>query len=433
MYKLYNPILVGGDVKPSIVSVSPIHMRYVEQPVYFSSKRINKRGGRLNKIPITSASEIYDFINKHFDLPFTKEELERKTMSLKKNIKSIDKKVVDDLKNKYFLKANKLKETILLLLKKNKKDVSFSELDKHFTEIEEFLIDYSQDLQNKFLDKPSMKGGALRPYMGEERECPICGDNIRPNEGFIITHSDERSHPDPFHYDCISKSINSIRYGNKCPICREPMTEADLRLPESIVQRTMRRINEMFDNIRDPLMFILCLIVVLLPLSYMMYQGLPTSLMCIVLLVLDLLITIIRFSMFWSGDIPSTNEVPLFHLTRGFCMDIPGIAQTGGAGSQDIDQQILEAEEKMRVLEIELQRLQNTRKKIMFADCIEGDCSDLGPNYVCGPNNICQQVRDLPMDSKSVAERKKIVSRMELQMDDELEEIKKQIAEMNQQ
>lgn len=318
MYKLYNPILEGG------VLLSPIHMRYVEQPVYFGSKRINKRGGRSNKIPITSASEFYDFINKHFDLPFTKEELERETMSLKKNIKSIDKKVVDDLKNKYFPRANKLKETLLLLLK-NKKDVSFSKLDKHFTEIEEFLIDYSEDLQNKFLDKPSMKGGALRPYTGEGSDCPICMYNVRPNEGFIVMHRNGSvPHPYPFHGDCLR---NAIRSGNRCPLCREPMGEGDLRLPESIVQRTMRRINEMFDNIREPLMMIIGIIVVAYMVNALDNAGLPIYgllkiLACILLLLIDLLLMIITISMLVDGHIDEAEDMPLFSLTKAFCFPL---------------------------------------------------------------------------------------------------------------
>lgn len=101
--------------------------------------------------------------------------------------------------------------------------------------------------------------------------------------------------------------------------------------------------------------------------------------------------------------------------------------QTGGAGNDHIDAEIHKLNEKIKRLE----RQSTSRKKLMFTDCINGNCSYLGPNYVCGPDNICQQVRDLPMDSKSVEERKKIVSEVQLKMDDELEEIRRQIVEMS--
>jgi len=101
--------------------------------------------------------------------------------------------------------------------------------------------------------------------------------------------------------------------------------------------------------------------------------------------------------------------------------------QTGGSGNDHIDAEIHKLNEKIKRLE----RQSTSRKKLMFTDCINGNCSYLGPNYVCGPDNICQQVRDLPMDSKSVEERKKIVSEVQLKMDDELEEIRRQIAVMS--
>lgn len=100
--------------------------------------------------------------------------------------------------------------------------------------------------------------------------------------------------------------------------------------------------------------------------------------------------------------------------------------QTGGAGNDDIDAKIRMLNEKIKRLE-----RQSKSKKLMFADCIQGNCSHLGPNYECGHENICQQIRNLPMDPKSVEERKKLVSETELKMDDELKEIKRQIAEMS--
>ena len=87
--------------------------------------------------------------------------------------------------------------------------------------------------------------------------------------------------------------------------------------------------------------------------------------------------------------------------------------QTGGAGNDDIDEKIRQLNEKIKRLE-----RQSKSKKLMFADCIQGNCSHLGPNYECGPNNICIRTTDIPMDSKSIEERESI----ELDSDDEYDE-----------
>ena len=146
-------------------------------------------------------------------------------------------------------------------------------------------------------------------------------DNVRSNEGFIVMHRNGRSHPDPFHGVCLR---NSIRSRNRCPLCREPMREDDLRLPESIVQRTMRRINEMLGNIREPLMMIIGIIVVAYMVNALDNAGLPIYgllkiLACILLFLIDLVLMIITICMLVDGDIYEAEEMPLFGLKRAFC------------------------------------------------------------------------------------------------------------------
>lgn len=314
-----------------------MYFYYKKIPILYGSGLDNYKQNSLNKIinyindnqlkSELNISKFYDFFKKYIDLPFSKKELEDKVLEYKPII-NLTVNDIQFIKNKYYPKLNTFKKEVNNIKKKN-----LHQLEDKLIELEKIINNLSHDLQMKFLGdasteivsptlfKNKMYGGSLIIFNERPRKCPICLIEVNPGEGFIVRHSNGNIHPDPFHLNCLERSID---LNQTCPLCRFPMTRNDLRLPETMIEQSLRLLRNFYENIRVPIMIIMAIIISLYLVFTMEEFGIPvlnliSILLCILLLVLDIIIFIGSMMLPSRRQlVPSTVPTSLFSR---FCVN----------------------------------------------------------------------------------------------------------------